>query len=224
MITIAQKLKIERIVNVFETGTPDGKYDSISIFADGKGGTRQITYGRSQTTEQGNLKILIEMYIQENGDFAADLQAFLPDIGKNPLVNNTVFKNLLKKAAQQDPTMRNVQDSFCDTVYFQPALHFFDGFGFTFPLSLLVIYDSYIHSGSVPTFLRQRFTELPPSKGGNEKTWVKEYVNVRHEWLKNNSKVVLHNTIYRTACFKEQFLSNNWDLAKPVSSNGVLIA
>ena len=59
MITGSTKQLIENIIIVFETGTPEGKYNQITILADGKNGTRQITYGRSQTTEQCNLAQLI---------------------------------------------------------------------------------------------------------------------------------------------------------------------
>ena len=52
MITTQQKTKILQIVNIFETGSKQGKYDNISIYADGKDNTKQITYGRSQTTNK----------------------------------------------------------------------------------------------------------------------------------------------------------------------------
>lgn len=221
MITQKNKTKILQIVNVFETGTPEGKYDSISIFADGKNNTRQITYGRSQTTEQGNLRALIELYISKGALFANEFKQFLPKIGKTPLVDNTEFKKLLKRAANEDVIMRNAQDEFFDTVYYLPAFHFFEGNEFTLPLSLLVIYDSYIHSGSIPTFLRNRFPENPPLKGGDEKAWIKAYVRVRHNWLANHIKKILRSTIYRTQCFKNQINSDNWMLNKTVIANGV---
>jgi hypothetical protein len=49
------------------------------------------------------------------------------------------------------------------------------------PLSMLVVYDSFIHSGSVPMFLRKRFIERPPANGGDEKKWIGSYVEVRHQ-------------------------------------------
>ena len=57
-----QKKVIERIINVFETGTVGGDYGAISIYKDGPHKIRQITYGRSQTTEYGNLWRLVEQY------------------------------------------------------------------------------------------------------------------------------------------------------------------
>ncbi|GAB4014551.1 chitosanase [Spirosoma sp. KCTC 42546] len=223
MITVAIKSKIEQIVNVFETGTAEGKYDALVIFKDGKDNTRQITYGRSQTTEQGNLKTLIELYINRDGKFADDFVPYRTKIGTVPLVDDATFKDLLRKSAREDAIMRSTQDEFFDILYYMPALNFFTGFDFTLPLSLLVIYDSFIHSGGVPTFLRERFPERPPSRGGNEKAWVTAYVKTRDEWLATNKKIILRGTVYRTRCFLTQLENDNWTLSKPVNAHGVVV-
>ncbi|MEK9135632.1 MAG: peptidoglycan-binding protein, partial [Bacteroidota bacterium] len=96
MITAATKRLIERVVNVFETGTPDGKYDLLVVYPDGKNGSRQITYGRSQTTEQGNLSKLLMLYIQKGGMFADKFAQYMDRVGRVPLVDNATFKGLLK--------------------------------------------------------------------------------------------------------------------------------
>ncbi|WP_175621859.1 chitosanase [Chryseobacterium schmidteae] len=223
MITTQQKTKILQVINVFETGTKEGKYDTLVIYADGKNGSRQITYGRSQTTEQGNLKALIQMYISKNGTFASQLKVFVNKIGQESLVDNAVFKNLLRKSAREDVIMRTCQDDFFNILYYKPAFQFFQSNHFTTALSLLVIYDSFIHSGGVPSFLRERFAEKIPVNGGVEKKWITQYVNTRHLWLANHSRKILQKTIYRTECFKNQIALNNWDLSKEIIANGVKI-
>ncbi|KUK60465.1 MAG: Uncharacterized protein XD81_0176 [Bacteroidetes bacterium 38_7] len=47
MITPEIKRKILQIVNVFETGKLEGRYDELVVMNDGPGGIPQITYGRS---------------------------------------------------------------------------------------------------------------------------------------------------------------------------------
>jgi chitosanase len=223
MISLQQKAKISRVVNVFETGTPEGKYDMLVVMADGKNKTRQITFGRSQTTEQGNLKALIEMYISIPGALAPKLATFVSLIGKQPLADNAEFKSLLRRSAREDEAMKTCQDDFFDKLYYQPAFHFFEKNQFTEGLSMLVIYDSYIHSGSVPAFLRERFPESIPLNGGDEKKWIAQYVNARHSWLSNHSNSLLRKTIYRTQCFKDQVAAGNWDLSAAVNANGVKV-
>jgi len=118
--------------------------------------------------------------------------------------------------------MRSTQDEFFDLAYYNPAYEFFTRNGFELPLSMLVIYDSYIHSGGVLTSLRKRFGEYPPAKGGNEKKWITSYVDVRHQWLKYHTNPILRRTIYRTQCFKDQIAEDNWMLDKlPINANGV---
>jgi chitosanase len=225
-VMIAPKIKqlIERIINVFETGTPDGKYDQITILPDGKDQSLQITYGRSQTTEQGNLAKLLTLYVKNNGAFAGQVSPFLSLVGSKPLVDNQPFKELLQRAAREDAVMRSTQDEFFDLVYYNPALEFFEKNGFTLPLSMLVVYDSYIHSGGIPAFLRKRFGEFPPAKGGDEKKWTTSYVDIRHQWLKYHSNPIVQRTVYRTQCFKDQIALENWDLQKlPILAHGVAV-
>ena len=58
-------------MNVFETGRPEGHYSAVSVYNDGPHDIRQITYGRSQTTEHGNLRALVRDYARSNATFAA---------------------------------------------------------------------------------------------------------------------------------------------------------
>jgi chitosanase len=220
------KTRILSVVNIFETGTAEGKYDAISVYADGKRDangkkTRQVTYGRSQTTEQGNLKDLIADYIKNGGKFAQGLSYYLTKIGVEPLADNAMFKEVLTDAAQQDPIMRSTQDAFFDKEYLVPALTFCETNGFTLPLSTLVIYDSHIHSGRIRDDIRNMFPESTPKKGGSEKAWIIAYVEARRKWLQKLPDPV-PQTIYRMDCFRAQIAANNWMLDKPVMSNGAL--
>ena len=219
-----QRRICERVINVFETGTIRGKYHAIAIFADGPHDIRQITYGRSQTTEYGNLRELVEMYIQAGGTFAGQLQEFVERIGRVALVDNARFKELLQRAGREDQVMRDTQDVFFDRRYFQPALRWAETNGFTSALSILVIYDSFIHSGRILDLLRSRFPEVPPARGGNEQTWIRQYVDVRHHWLANHSRPAVRQTIYRTRDLMREINRGNWDLSQvPISANGVAV-
>jgi chitosanase len=222
----ATKNRILSVINIFETGTPEGKYDAISIYADGKKDangkkTRQITYGRSQTTEQGNLRELIADYIKNKGIFAKHFEYYLPKIGVESLVDNAMFKEVLVDAAKGDPIMKTTQDAFFDRKYYQPAIKFASENGFTLPLSALVIYDSYIHSSKVPQTVRNMFPERVPKDGGNEKSWVKAYIDARRKWLLRLPDPV-PLTVYRMDCFKAQINADNWMLQKQVLSNGAV--
>lgn len=229
IITPIVKRKIEQVVNAFETGSATGKYDLLVKYRDYTDPATnslmvQITYGRSQTTEFGHLKALIQDYISNHGAFANDFVSYIGRIGNKPsLATDDAFCNALKKAGKEDMMMKQCQDQLFEQKYYQPAFQWFKTNGFIYPLSLLVIYDSTIHSGSVPKFLRKRFSTPIPINGGDEKEWITNYVEVRQNWLTNHSNSLLHATVYRTKCFKDQIISANWDLSQKVLANGVTI-
>ena len=223
-LTPEQRLICERVINVFETGSIRGNYGAISIFADGPNDVRQITYGRSQTTEYGNLHELVQMYVDAAGRFSEDLREFAPLVGRTPLVDNSRFKDLLRRAGNEDPVMRQTQDVFFDRRYFQPAMRWADANGFTRALSALVIYNSFIHSGSILPLLRSRFPEVPPAQGGDEQVWIRQYVGVRHEWLLNHHRPAVRASAYRTRDLAREIARGNWDLAlQPIMANGVAV-
>ena len=229
-ITGFVKKKIEQVVNAFETGSAEGDYDELVKYRDytdpvSKEKKVQVTFGRSQTTEFGHLKALVQDYVNRQGTYANELSPYLNRLGKQPtLATDTEFCTALKNAGKNDPIMRKCQDDLFEAKYYQPAYHWFTTNGFTLPLSMLVIYDSTIHSGGILSFLRKRFATVLPVSGGDEKEWIANYVDVRNKWLADNSSTLLQATVYRTKCFKAAIENDNWDIAKPIRANDVLIA
>jgi chitosanase len=218
------KIKIQSIVNVFETGSATGDYSNVSIYSDGPGNKKQITYGKAQTTEFGNLSKLLTSYVSNNGKYADDIKPYLSRIGKGSSLYNESRLIAALKSAGDDNIMKQTQDDFFNTVYWMPALNWFNSKQFTEALSMLVIYDSFIHSGSIMQFLRNRFSEKVPVAGGSERRWINEYVNTRHNWLSTHtSRPILRKTIYRTQCFKDQIAKNNWDLKQVVLAKNINI-
>lgn len=220
----AQRRVIERIVNAFETGSADGDYGAISIYKDGPHGIRQITYGRSQTTEFGKLRLLVQRYVGADGIYSSDLAAYFGTVGSIPLTDDPAFRSLLRRAGREDPVMREVQDAFFEEKYFLPALAWADQHGFDLALSALVIYDSFIHSGSILWLIRSSFPESPPSQGGDERKWIHQYADARHKWLAAHPRAIVRKTIYRTRCLKGEIARENWNLAQlPIRANGVAV-
>lgn len=224
-LSAKHKRLIERVVNVFETGKPDGNYAAVAVFSDGPHDIRQITYGRSQTTEYGNLRELIRKYVAANGKYSRKLKPFAEKVGSVALTDNEEFKDLLKKAGKEDAAMRRAQDAFFDERYFKPAMKWAKDNDFILPLSALVVYDSFIHSGGILWIIRGTFAEFTPGAGGNEIEWTTAYVNARHRWLANHHRPAVQKTVYRTQCFKNEIKRGNWTLDKtPIVANGVPVS
>jgi len=220
-LTSPQKSIIERVINCFETGKSDGDYGKISIYADGPHDMRQITYGRSQTTEYGKLRQLVQMYVDAHGTYSSSLQPYADKVGSEELVDDSNFKSLLRRAGREDALMRRIQDQFFDEAYFSPAMEWADDHEFTLPLSALVTYDSFIHSGSILWIIRQKFRENPPDLGGDEKKWIKAYVHARHEWLCQHRRPAVRASAYRTRDLEREVNRGNWDLSQlPIMAHG----
>lgn len=219
-----KKSKIMSIVNVFETGSTQGDYANISLYNDGKNDRKQITYGRSQVTQDGgNLQKLLEMYIKDGGKYADKFKPYISKMSDGNLYKDLIFLNYLKTAAKEDPIMISAQDKIFDTLYWNRAVDWFTENGFKENLSMLVIYDSFVHSGSILPLLRNRFNEVPPAKGGDEKAWITAYTKTRKSWLAGHSRRILQGTVYRPNCFLKCIDNNNWNLDQPVVANGITV-
>ncbi len=121
-ITTQQKRKILQVLNVFETGRPEGVYNNIVIYKDGPvvNGAQvyQITYGRSQTTEFGNLPRLVAQYIADGGLFAADFKRYTARLGKQPsLRDDMTFRARKSETSRMELGIINAQETACQRAW-----------------------------------------------------------------------------------------------------------
>lgn len=219
-------VKIKKIINSMEMGTPNMKYDDITILPDGPNKLRQITLSVGFTQFGGNLKKVIELYIKKGGKYADQFKPYLEGMEKltSKLVDDKKFIELLKTASREDQLMKDAQDEIYDKVYLQPAINWAKSRGLTHPLSYLVVIDSFLQSGQVFTFLRNRFSEKMPIDGGDEKDWITAYVETRNKWMSNHSNRAVRNSAYRTRDYLKMIANNNWKLDDPVIANGIKIS
>lgn len=225
-----QENKIQAVLNVFEGSEPnETKYDGVYIFPDGKGGRRQVTLGIGFTEDSwsggGSLGAVLNIYVTSQGKYAGLFAPYLKKIGTGTLHKDEVFKNLLKTAAQNDVLFCDCQDHTYKALYVYPARYIADDLDLTLALSVLVVQDSKLH-GSFDT-VRGLFRENPPSKGGDEKAWVKAYCTARRTWWMNHPKNPWRGqegkATYRMDCFLDAINKGNWELNLPINTNGVKI-
>jgi chitosanase len=230
--TSAQKHVIDCVLSIFETGripTP-ASYGTCTILKDGAG----VSYGKHQCTDKsGSLDLVVKRYIAKGGVQAAGLQGYLPYLAANkscaetpggPYSQETSTLITLLKTAGQDPIMQAAQNEIFDEEYFAPAVNHAKSAGVTKALSLLVIYDTCIHSGpGGVTNIRNRFPAKSPANGGSEEEWVRSYINARRLWLAGNVNPLVQRTVYRMDALLELVNAGNWDLKTPLKIRGVSI-
>ena len=210
-----------QIVSVFETGRPEGRYDAFVILADGAG----ISAGKKQGTDRSDVfDAIINGYIARGGQYGPQLGRYVGRLARNEstLVDPNHWPRWVYElrdvfvAAAQDPVMRQVQDDVFDRMFWQPAVAKVEELGLRTPLAYAVIFDTMIHSGPRGVgWMRRRFAAKPPAGGGDERLWLRDYVQARRHWLATHPKTALHATVYRMDLFAKLIREGNWALRTP---------
>ena len=203
---------IRRVLSVAETDEPVWDPGAFYVYADGNGGRRQGTLSIGFTADGGNLRKVLELYCADGGEFAADFAPWIRELKAGNPGTSPGFQTLIKKAAKEDPLFAKIQEKAFDDLYLQPAFKWAETHQFKWPLSRLVIADSFLHSGSMLAFLMARFAEKKPAAGGDEKKWITAYLGARHEWLRTHSNKILNKTTYRADCYIHEAAKGNWNL------------
>jgi len=228
--TPEQKHAIDCVLAVFETGKVPtaASYSTCTVLKDGAG----ISYGKHQCTDKaGSLDLVCKKYIELGGARAAELTQCMGYLATNESSKvdpkgpfPTWLTNLINllKALGAEPIMQQAQDFVFDQNYFLPAVNHAKDVGLTTALGLLALYDTCIHSGPgrVATH-RAAFPEKSPKNGGDEKAWVKAYLNARRAWLLANSNPLVQKTVYRQDAILDLIKADNWDLKLPFKVRGV---
>lgn len=214
--------KVLSIVRIFETGRAKGDHGSLAVLDDGAG----ISYGVMQFTHRsGALFEVAAEYLRNGGAVGSGvIAARMPLLKKTStsavaaLAADSIFKKALRAAALTRE-MREAQDAVAFRRYLRPAIDAKDALGFELPLSLAVICDSVVH-GSWER-MRAAAERAAGRPARNEKEWIKVYVKLRDRWLRSVPR--LAKTAYRTSFFLSEISRGNWELALPLSVNGVVV-
>jgi glycosyl hydrolase family 46 len=103
-----------------------------------------------------------------------------------------------------------------DTAYFRQAEAGANRLGIKTTLGLLIVYDSYVHSGTLPGFLMKKVNDDlhgTPKDGVDEGRWLKTYLKYRIDWLENNSNQSIRISSNRPKFLLEQVEKGNYDLS-----------
>lgn len=213
-----QAMTAKAIVNVFENGTARGHYGTVTLLP---GDTGRLTFGRAQATlGSGNLHLLVERYCGAVGArFGARLRAWLPALAaRSPAADTETKLHNLLRASADDPVMRDVQDSFFDEVFWEPALRAAARLGIRSPLGVAVVYDSWVHGSWAP--LRDRTIAAGGLRDVGEHEWVRRYLRIRREWLATHPNPLLRHTVYRMDAFRGLAEQEAWGLPLPLVVRG----
>jgi chitosanase len=215
-VNATQKDTIYDLSAIYETGSVMSlkSYYTVTILGDGAG----ITYGMHQATARsGSLLKILDRYYQ-NGGFLQIRGEDIPlsqavaiatrSIGQSLGAVSKEVRDLMDALGEagSKPLMAASQRAVFDEMYWDPTYRAGLELGCRYALSYAVLYDLSIQSGAPKSAddrdsrlwkLRQKFDELPRSKGGGEREWVVALLKARRAWLANHTRPILRKTVYR---------------------------
>lgn len=209
-----------RIVSIFETGKKQGDSAAVAVLPDGAG----ISYGMHQATHRsGSLYAICQRYIQNGGEQREALSIFLPKLESRDaatiqqMAGSEELKKLLREIGQS-ATMRTAQEQVFDELYMIPAARACARKGWSLPLSLAVVYDSFIQGGFVAVMASYKAATT-----ASEKDAVLGYIVARRKWLAGSKLPIVRKTVYRPDTFKQLASDGNWALDTPMKIQGQVI-
>ena len=179
------------MVNCAEYSTFDytDNYSMIENIGDGAGYTGGII---GFTTMTGDMLQVVKQYCEKKPD--SKLKKYIPALAKAVGTEKTKglgkgYINAWKKAGK-DEDMRDVQDSFRDRLFLEPSFKMAKKDGLS-TLGKYIYYDTSVQhgpegEGSSMMKIRDaaRKKVKTPADGGNEKKYLKEYLDIREKALK----------------------------------------
>jgi chitosanase len=225
LLNLPQERRIMRIVNILESGTPNPDYSRVTILPGDPG---HLTYGAvAVNLASGDLYSLVKAYVSTpEAAYHLQLKPYLARLEAKDLTldHDQEFREALRLAGH-DPVMQRVQDEAFRRLYFEPAYRSALAIGIKSLLGIAVVYDSRVH-GSWRRFRDKTSEEIggTPLDGIDERRWIKAYLKVRAEWLRNHNIPVVRRTAYRPEAFLELAEKGNWDLLPPLDIRGQVIA
>jgi hypothetical protein len=208
------------IVHVFEVATASGGFHRIGKIHGDNGG---ISYGVFQfSINSGNLGSILTAYVSSpEARYAAQTAPFAARASNRDarLNDDLHFEQALKQIGF-DPVMQRIQIAYGLQEFGLLAANRFRDLGLKTALGYGVMLDSAVHGAY--TKVVQGVRSRKPALGGDEKTWVADYLSTRRGWLTRQGPPLLC-TVYRIDTFRRLIEKNNWSLTPPFLARSVMI-
>ena len=94
---------IRRILSVAETDTAKWNPAAVYVYGDGNDGRKQCTLSIGFTADGGNLRKVLERYVETHGSFGPELAPWITLLKEGDPGTDADFISLLKKVGKEDP-------------------------------------------------------------------------------------------------------------------------
>jgi chitosanase len=226
-LSAAQRLRADRLINVFENGVLDNQYDYIANLKDGRG----YTAGRAGfCTGCGDLLQVVEDYTTKEPSNA--LAKYLPELrrlksaGSDSVAGLKGFVTAWRNAAS-DQVFRDTQDREMDIMYFVPAVDYAKSMNWQSSLALVVLYEAGIQHGydddpdGIPAMLQEAIAKAARSGRKDESTVLHDFLNIRRAHLVYSTaaetRAEWHESVGRADTMLDIFASGNFNFIGPLN-------
>lgn len=202
------------ILSVFETDKEQGDPRAVAVLDDKAG----VSYGIKQFTHgSGSLeKVLRKFAVLAPAHLASALR--YADRLKDKSAANVeamgkegAFRQWLRQAGET-PEMRMAQESIADEAYLNPAIEECERCAFIEPLSLAVVFDSFVQGSWARC---KNDTNARHKHPVVERQWITDYLIVRTQFLRTRGSSAARASVYRPAAFQALIQRGNWQLTTP---------
>jgi chitosanase len=211
---------VDQVVSAFENSSTEVQYKYIENIHDGRG----YTAGKAGfTTGTGDLYDLVQSFSKKKA--SSLFIPLLPVLKKRSEDASSSVRGLedlisIWKKSCRDPDFITEQDLAVERMYKRPARAHLKDFGFSYPLTYLVIYDAVIQHGNgddADSF--SGIVKLMKSHPADEKEFVNAFLESRIEVLKNpdddSTASEWKKSVDRVYALQKIVESGNWQLTTP---------
>lgn len=211
------------ILSIFETSKKRGNASALAVLRDGAG----LSYGCHQATHRagslGNVLLAYATLQPEQSVTAMRYHKLLKDRSEsnvNRQSDNHELRSWLKKVGLHDPLMLRAQEQVFNRDYMAPATAEWQRRSFTTPLSLVIVYDSFIQGS---WHLCRERTSQNHRGPVSEREWMATYLNEREDFLLSLRTQDQRNSVYRPRALRQLLIQANWQLTTPFTVRSITV-
>ena len=215
-MTDVQNDTILSLVSIAENDSTSwwNQYSYCEDIKDGRGFTAGF-YGFCSGT--GDMLMVFEALAKINPTHP--LVKYIPALKQ---VNGTASHNGLTNLPQDcktfnDTDYQKAQWEICSQLYWNPAMQFAQSNGLVLPITKGELYDTIINFGDLTT-LAPHVKSKTPSQGGDEITWLQDFLNVKQQWITNVDKSLDSGQPDRCILWRNILNSGNTLLKRPLKN------
>lgn len=209
-VTTQQVQTIMQLSSIFENSTTTLQWTYCENIGDNRGYTAS-PFGYCSAT--GDMRLMFQYYnqINPNTSIYNKYYQYMSDSFSGFNANNWIGFPTSWANECKNPLFIKAQLYICNKLYVTPAMQKADSLGLKSAIARGQLYDTQLNFGSLNMI--KKITAKPPSTGGDEKTFMSEFLSVRLGILSDDA--IWNSSTDRIRVYQTLLSANNMNLSLP---------